>query len=98
MLLLLRAIVRGPRRAFRRELDGVEVALYELSATTGALPRLMVPVPIDAPVRDLSPGVEICVHGPPLPGRGLTLEIDGVRVPCAGPAWVPTIFRNRFRL
>jgi hypothetical protein len=83
---------------FGRQISHVDVALYEPDATAGAMPVVVIPVQRDAPVDRLQRGGTIVGRGIAAPGHAMVLVVDDTTVPCAGPAWLPTLFRTRLRL
>ena len=81
-----------------RETDRTDVCLYALTAARGDLPLVVVSVSAAADLALVEDEGVVPARGVPKPGHALVLEVAGELVPPLGPAWLPTIFRSRFRL
>jgi hypothetical protein len=95
---LVHVVRHGWSKAFSRVTVQVDVVLYPPDAAVGALPIIVVPVQPDAPVQRVRRGDVVLARGRAVPGHAMVLTVDGTTIPCAGPAWVPTLFRRRLRL
>lgn len=89
-----RAVVRLARRG--KERDRVAILLYPEDARPGASPLVAVPIRLDAPIEPIGRGATLMARGTPSAGHAMVLDVDGEIVPCAVPAWVPTVLRTRY--
>lgn len=73
------------------------VALYDLSATEGSRPVVVVEVDPSADLDHVEQGAAVTVRGWPVVGRAVVIEIGGTVVqptnPCVSPVFRPMRFK-----
>jgi hypothetical protein len=84
-------MLSGDRSAWRQV-----VALYRPSAVKGSTPVVVVEVDSHADLEAVEQGAAIMVHGWPVVGRAVAIDVDGLVVEATYPCVSPVVRPMRF--
>ncbi len=91
---LLDALRQRPVRPVRR----YDLALYDITASRGTSPLVLVPVDSEEPVPQLGQRQEVSARGTVEVGRAIVVATEGHEFRPIGPATLPVFLLRRYRL